>query len=320
MVEEPVVEEPVVEEPVVEESKNDDSKTYEEIYQSNLDNVRNETMFKTEPKKEKTEESKFKKIGKYVGGTLVGFAVMGPIGAVGVALWMKNHNKKKLQKGEKSKKIKKVTTEEIEIIEQYNKILDKEINRLLSEPHNSYRLEICRAKYENQVNLLAKLLELKINTKPSKGIIKYKFEIMSLKNQLDTARKNLSSIKERIAEYDETKRNRLNELNIQLDQTNQKIAKAKAQAEFIRQEKAKQGEETQDEIQNSRSISNVKQINLERIRNKKANIVKFAVQKTGAFYDKMLYAKDFVKSLVGAFKSSEDIDALANEELSVRVR
>ena len=49
---------------------------------------------------------------------------------------------------------------DIYCILMYNKILNAEINKLLSEPHNNYKLEINRKKYENQVALLEKLVDI----------------------------------------------------------------------------------------------------------------------------------------------------------------
>ena len=72
-----------------EEEKNQE--TYEEIYIKELSDAQEKTQFNPPKKttKEQTEENVFKKIGKYVGGTLIGFVVAGPIGAVAVPIW--NH-------------------------------------------------------------------------------------------------------------------------------------------------------------------------------------------------------------------------------------
>ena len=49
------------------------------------------------------------------------------------------------------------------LIEEYNKKLEDQIYKLLSEPHNNYNLQIALSRYENQVELLRKRMEIKKN-------------------------------------------------------------------------------------------------------------------------------------------------------------
>ena len=80
--------------------------------------------FKPEEKVKKTNDSKTKTVAKYVGGTLVGYLVAGPIGAIAVPIWMKKHKKVSLQKDNKTKKMTKISTASMEgLTEKTNTIL-----------------------------------------------------------------------------------------------------------------------------------------------------------------------------------------------------
>ena len=237
----------------------------------------------------KTNDSKAKTIAKYVGGTLAGYLVAGPIGAIAVPIWMKKHKKVSLQKDKKAKKITKISTAEMNEIEMYNKILNAEINKLLSEPHNNYKLEINRKKYENQVALLEKLVDIKLSKKVKKTeLLKQKLDVVSTKMQLDTAKKNLSNIQTKIKEYE--KEQGLSKVNKQLIEVNQQLAEQKGDKSFS----IRKLEAYQTKILNKRDF--------------KAKFVKTTVVKSGKVYDSLLKAKDFVKSLPYMFKSAEKLD------------
>lgn len=246
--------------------------------------------------KSKIEESKAKTVAKYVGGTLTGFLVAGPIGAVAVPIWMKKHKKVSLQKGDKPKKITKISTSETAEIEKYNQTLNAEINRLLSEPHNNYKLEINKAKYENQIALLEKLLDIKLSKKVKKiEILKHKLDVASTKMQLETAKKNLANIQEKITEYE--KEQGLSKVNKQLIEVNQQLAEKKGDKSFS----IRKLEAYQTKLLNKRDS--------------KAKRVKFLVEKSSKVYDGFLKAKDFVVSIPYMFKSSEKMDEFLSDEL-----
>ena len=246
--------------------------------------------------KEKTDGSKLKTIAKYVGGTLTGFVVAGPIGAIAVPIWMKKHKKTKLQKTGKSKKITKITTEEMNEIEKYNQNLNTEINRLLSEPHNNYKLEINRIKYENQITLLEALLDIKLSKKVKRTeMLKQKLDVVSTKMQLETAKKNLANIKEKINEYE--KEQGLSKVNKELIEVNQKLAEQKDNKSFS----IKKLEAYQTKLLNKRDS--------------KAKGIKSIVIKSGKVYDSILKAKDFTISLPYVFKSVDKLDEFMSEEI-----
>ena len=252
--------------------------------------------FNPKEKETKSEDSKAKAVAKYVGGLLTGFLVAGPIGAVAVPIWMKKHKKVSLQKGDKPKKITKITTPEAAEFEQYRKTLDTEINRLLSEPHNNYKLEINKIKYENQIALLEKLLDIKLSKKVKKmEILTHKLDVASTKMQLETAKKNLANIQEKIAEYE--KEQGLSKVNKQLIEVNQQLAEKKGDKSFS----IRKLEAYQTKLLNKRDS--------------KAKRVKFMVEKSSKVYDGFLKAKDFVVSIPYMFKSAEKMDEFLSDEL-----
>lgn len=107
----------------------------------------------------------------------------------------------KLQKGFTSKKVKKFQTEESRIIEQYNKTLEENIEKCLKEKHNNYYLDINRLRYQNQIKLIKKLIEHKMNEQ-TKGNLSIKmFKIIALRTELESAQRVLENIKKKIDEY-----------------------------------------------------------------------------------------------------------------------
>ena len=103
-------------------------------------------------------------------------------------------------------------------------------------------------------------------------------------------------------------RNRLQELNIQIEQANEKIAEKNANYRYANQDK-----EVEKKL--PITITNVGQTSRIRKRDRLAKRQKFITVKSGAFYDKMLYARDFIKSFGQSFKSSDTIDSLVEKEL-----
>ena len=261
---------------------------------------------KNRPKKEKITLSKGGKVIKLLGGTLVpyaafsllGFQAIGTVIAAGVILnaISKKRKKVKLQKENKQKEITKITTKEMVEIEDYNETLDNQINKLLSEPHNNYRLQICKVKYENQIVLLENLLQMKLNKKVDKfGMIRHKLDLAATKIQLETAKRNLVRINEKIGKYE--REQGLTRLNQELIETNQKLAERKA--------------EKSDRIRNLQAY----QSHLLNKRDKKAKRKKIMVVKSGKVYDSILKAKDFIVSLPYMFRSTDALEELMSDEI-----
>ena len=246
--------------------------------------------------------SKFKPITSpnYAGGAIIGFTFGGLIGAIVVPVCMKLHNKAKLNKNQSPKKVTKISTVEMNLIENYNETLDAEINKLLSEPHNNYKLEINKLKYTKQQELLERLLQVKLNKEPKRfELLLHKLDVVSTKMQLETTKKNYDAIIKKIEKYE--KEQRLSNLNKKIIKVNQEI-------------KSREGEKSFG----FRRL-NAYQSRLLKKRDRKATDLKFLIVKSGKAYDSFLKAKDFVISLPYMVKSSEKIDEFVQDE-SQRIR
>lgn len=166
-------------------------------------------------------------VGFFIGGTFasIGGAIIGAgvaFGVVSVAIKSKKTIKLKLDKRKSGGKITSVSTEESKLIEEYNKILEDQIYTLLSEPHNNYNLEIARLRFQNQIELLKKRIEMKKNEKPKRGFLtKYKLELTALITQLETAENRMVKINQKIDEYN--KESRLSKLNKKISDKNKQI-------------------------------------------------------------------------------------------------
>ena len=236
-------------------------------------------------------EYKLKTIGKMVGGTILVLSA-GPIGWVvaGGVLIAKRKGKYKLHKDQKEKKITPTQLQELEQFKEYENNLNQQMDKLLAEPHNNYRLEINKKKYEAQIELLKKQLELRTN-RQVKGRIDLFFnkaQIMQIANQLNSAANNLERVNEKLENYDKEKTPRLSYLNnalinktIELSEQQQKI-----------------------------SVKNleVKQKRLLHKRNEVGTTMKHRIVRNGKFYDGIVKAKDFVTSRGYAFASLDHID------------
>ena len=90
-------------------------------------------------------------------------------------------------------------TNESKLIEQYRKKLEERIDQLLNESHSNYHLKIEKIKYENYIELLKRIIELRQNTlMRGNKILQIKFEIISLKKQLEQFESKLKEINEKI--------------------------------------------------------------------------------------------------------------------------
>ena len=230
----------------------------------------------------------------YAGGALVGYAVIGPVGVIGGLVATKlirklSKGKLKLVRDKKPKKISKVAIMESQAREEYLANLDREINDLLSKPHNNYKLEILRVKYENQIKLIQQILEINLRKKLKKGeFVFHKLKIMDIKMQLDSATKNLEKINEQIAEYG--KEQGLSKTNKELIGVNQRLEEKKDMKPLAVQK------------------LKVYRSELLKKRDKKATAIKASVLRKGKFYDSIVRAKDFIVSRKYLFTPSEQID------------
>ena len=304
----------------------------EEKVESGVDNIDNNEVdqneydlnfvseFKPEEKeiKSKIGLAKPLKVALSVAGTLVPFAAITMLaaptgiasmigaGVVGLAasiasgVTIRKLQKIRLQKNDKPKKITKISTPETMEFENYRQALDKDINRLLSEPHNNYKLEISRVKYENQIDLLEKILEIKLNKKIKKSeTLKHKLDVIATKMQLETAKQNLTKVNQKINEYE--KEQGLSKVNKELIEVNQQLAEQKGNKSFS----IRKLEAYQSKLLNKR--------------NAKATGIKTRVVRSGKVYDSFLKAKDFVVSVPYIFKSAEQLDQFMEEDIQ-RVR
>ena len=241
-------------------------------------------------------ENKLKIIGKHTAVSIVALPIGGPIGVIALNIWMaKRKGKIKLQKDKKPKKITEVKTSELQAFKQYEEKLNQEIDKLLAEPHNDYKLEINRKKYENQIELYKKILEIRLskNLKSKFDIFKNKLEVMSVAKQLESASKNLEKVSKKIENYDESKTPKLSKLNQELIDTNMEIAE--------------RVQESQRETYGIKKLK-IKQSKLLKKRNEVGTSVKARVVRQGKFYDWAARAKNFVTNTPYIFVSSEDID------------
>lgn len=309
----------------------------EDVYSDSTKNPNIVPFTPVEKKQTKEGESKSKSHGKHVGGAVAGIVAAGTLGAVAGVLGivagtlgtvaihklLKNHKKVKLQKDKNIKKITKISTEELGIIEQYNKTLDQEINKLLGEPHNNYKLEINRLKYENQIKLMEGLLKHKLSKEVKKSqMLKHKLDLVGTKIQLETAKKNLEKIEKDILEYEQNQKTaniskKLVEISQKLSDGNVIRKSIENRDLTILNEKIIENNEEINSKSEEKSfgMTNLKayQTKLINKRNKKGTKVKTSVLRRGKFYDDIRKAKDFMVSLKYVFKNKEEIDEFLQE-------
>ena len=159
--------------------------------------------------KESSTSKEFTKLqkGLIYGGSLLLVGIPGPIIAY-IAMKKLKGKKLKLHRN-KHKKMTDIKTQESKLIEEYNQNLDTQINTLLAQPHNNYNLQIAKTRYENQIELLKKRIELKMNeTVKRGGLTKYKLECVALHNQLRIEQKKLKTVNSKINEYNKTEKNK----------------------------------------------------------------------------------------------------------------
>lgn len=274
------------------------------IFPIKVDKLKNE---KTLNEGKSLNENVKKKIEIFgaIGSGLVGFAVVGLLtpsilvtlaGGVAIGLLANKTIKYKLNKTKKEKKITKITTPETKLIEEYNKKLDNQVYKLLSEPHNNYNLEISRLRYENQIELLNQRIQMKKTENIKKGsITKHKLELTALNMQLETAQKRLSNINEKIENY--SKEQSLSKLNKKISDKDKEL-EAKESSQTLGIKKL--------EMQKSKLLEK---------RDTKANKLKLRRDKIGRVQDGVIHAYDMVRNLKNVFIPVEEIDDQFNKKV-----
>ena len=108
-------------------------------------------------------------------------------------------------------------------MEFYRKQLDEKIDKVLGERHLNYNLEIDKLRYENYIELLKKMIELKENEVVKKGgLLKYKLQLTALRRQLKVFEISLNNVNSKI---NSTKRpQKLSKIYDNLSQVNEKIS------------------------------------------------------------------------------------------------
>ena len=244
----------------------------------------------------KKELTKLQK-GLIIGGSV---AILGLPGLLVASLALKKLTGKslKLHKN-KHKKISDIKTQEAKLIEEYNKILEEQINTLLAQPHNNYNLQISKIRYENQIELLKKRIELKLNENVKRGsYLKYKVECVALKNQLERAVERLKKINSKIKEYGENQKPKNRILNF----TNENLYEVDAEL--------KQAEE---EKRFSIKKLNIKKENWLKRRDFAARRLKTTRNFVGKIQDGAIKAFDCARSVKGVFLPSEELNYLKQE-------
>jgi len=207
----------------------------------------------------------------------------------------------------RNRKISEIKTEESKLIEQYNNNINKEINEFLARPNNNYNLQIAKARYKNQVELLKKRIELKLSEKVNgKGLLKYKLEYVALNNQLDRAKKRLENIEEKIEMYDSTKKTRnflSNTLNEKLYQKAEEIKKLEKNGESFGIKKL-----------------NVRKERLQKARDFSVKRLKLTRKTLGSVRDFGARTWDNVRSIKEIFTSYDNICGYTGEPENQRVR
>ena len=114
-----------------------------------------------------------------------------------------SHKKLKLYDNFKSKELIGIETYELTSFKEYELNLKNDINKLLSQPHESNKLEELRIKYEFQIALLRQHLNIisSRNLKSGFEALKNKLEILSIKRQLKLSEAELQKTAMMIKKY-----------------------------------------------------------------------------------------------------------------------
>lgn len=236
-------------------------------------------------------------------GGVIGGILYGPGGAIigvvtsSVAAKLIANKKFKLSKEKKKGIITQIRTEKCRLIEEYNKTLEKQIEKLLSEPNSNYELSVAKLKYENQIELIKKQIQFILSLDFKYKVPIYNFERMALSSQLERATEQLKIINEKIEQ-----RESASKLSVNL---NSNITEIENNTNEIEEEKDKivpdKSHIAKLEIKNT-ALNKLKKTNIRLIRSKIA---------FGKIIDKFAVARDIGMGLL----KRDDFDFSSYESL-----
>lgn len=218
-----------------------------------------------------SDEDKQRIVNKYVLGT-------GRFGMLKVLNW-EIYRYKLQEEYNSEKEISEIVTPDVQAIKEYNCNLDIQIDKFLSEPHNEYKLSISKIKYENQIKLLEKILEMRKLEYKNSTTLTHKLRVVAIKLQLASAKSRLNDITRIIDTYIEYS------LSSRLTRLNKKLLKVNSEID----------EQKEKGIKDTKKLE-IKQSKLLDKRNNNASKVKIRLVRSWNMRDRFLYAKDFVKT------------------------
>ena len=238
-----------------------------------------------------------------VGGTVVAVAAGAVFGGFITSKITKKIRKYSLKKDKRVKKISKIKTKETKLIEESNKRLEEQIDKLLSEPHNSYKLEASKIRYANEIELLNARIELKRTQKVKKGqLTKYKLELAALDMQLERANRNLKDIEQKISSYDKEE-NGLNRINDEIVKVQDKL-------------------DSIDPKDNKRAVSikklEIRKSALEKKQNKRAKGFKLVRKPVNAIKGTWFKGVDYLKGAVDVVRGNYSSEEEETENVKTR--
>ena len=130
-----------------------------------------------------------------------------------------------VEKSTTEKEIKEPQTEDSRLEEIYRKNIEDQINKKMNEYHYNYDLQIEKVRLENRIELLKQKINQKENQVVKKsGLLKYKLELTSLRNQLEAFYRCLEKVDEKINEVNKNgNKQKLTKMNDKLFNVNRKI-------------------------------------------------------------------------------------------------
>ena len=120
--------------------------------------------------------------------------------------------------------IEDIQTEERNIINLYSQKIEEQILNLLSSPHNNIELEKNRIRYENQIELLKEMIEIRKSARKKENeLSKSDLRLLALKYELYLQKFKLKNINKKIEEYNNS--NEVSKVSEELSQVNKEILK-----------------------------------------------------------------------------------------------
>lgn len=232
------------------------------------------------------------------------FFTLGLPGTVIAGIIIHRHNKKcKLYRKDKGIVCSDIQSKETKLIEESNKRLEEQIDKLLSEPHNNYKLEASKIRYANEIELLNARIELKRTQKVKKGqLTKYKLELAALDMQLKRANRNLKDIEQKISSYDKEENG--------LKRINDEIVKVQGKLDSI------------DPKDNKRAVSikklEIRKSALEKKQNKRAKGFKLVRKPVNAIKGTWFKGVDYLKGAVDVVRGNYSPEEEETENVKTR--